>query len=216
MQLKYILDKYAKHSRFLKYKGKPVIFLYAVGEVARRPGKTSIQSWKWIITRVEKKTGVDVIWLGDSLNLDYLDVFDGLHSYGPQGYYKEIADIVPAMSKSVQTYHLLRSTASKIWASPVFPGYDDRLLKKYGFRSESLYIPRKDGKTYRKSFGVALSSFPDWITITSFNEWWEHTHVEPSQLYGFTYLNITKEYAAQFKQENMSLYEVSGKKIQSR
>jgi hypothetical protein len=201
VQLKYVLNKYSGHPRFLKYKGKPVIFLYAVTEVAKNPGKTPLQSWKSIIKKVEKQTGIDAVWIGDSLNIAFLEVFDGLHSYAPQGYHEELDEIIPVKSMSVQSYHLLNDTpASKIWASPVFPGYDDRLLKKYGYRESSLYVPRKDGKTYRESLKVALDSYPDWITITSFNEWWEHTHIEPSKKYGLTYLNITKNYAVKFKQ----------------
>jgi len=46
---------------------------------------------------------------------------------------------------------------------------------------------------------VARESHPDWILITSFNEWWENTHIEPSETYGHQYLDFTAQYSAEFK-----------------
>ncbi|MGB3905510.1 MAG: glycoside hydrolase family 99-like domain-containing protein [Anaerolineae bacterium] len=39
---------------------------------------------------------------------------------------------------------------------------------------------------------AALHSDPDWIFITTWNEWWEHTYIEPSESYGDQYLEITR------------------------
>jgi len=35
--------------------------------------------------------------------------------------------------------------------------------------------------------------------VTSWNEWWENTHVEPSERYGSTYLQRTRVWANTFK-----------------
>ena len=40
-----------------------------------------------------------------------------------------------------------------------------------------------------------LAGNPDWVFITTWNEWWEHTHIEPSEKFGDQYLRITEEYA---------------------
>jgi hypothetical protein len=37
------------------------------------------------------------------------------------------------------------------------------------------------------------------VMITSFNEWWESTNIEPCSKYGFQYLNITRKYVAKLK-----------------
>jgi hypothetical protein len=44
------------------------------------------------------------------------------------------------------------------------------------------------------SWNAALASHPDWITITTFNEWFEGAMIEPSVHYGDLYLNITRGY----------------------
>ena len=37
------------------------------------------------------------------------------------------------------------------------------------------------------------------ILITSFNEWWENTHIEPSKNYGFNYMFLTEKFNSDFK-----------------
>ena len=56
-----------------------------------------------------------------------------------------------------------------------------------------------DGEFYRSTFEAALQSDPDWIFITTWNEWWEHTYIEPSEEFGDLYLRITREYAERWK-----------------
>ena len=37
------------------------------------------------------------------------------------------------------------------------------------------------------------------VIIATFNEWWEGTSIEPSQNYGFQFINLTSSFAARFK-----------------
>jgi hypothetical protein len=57
---------------------------------------------------------------------------------------------------------------------------------------------RGDGAFLRESFSAAAASGPEMVVITSWNEWWESTHIEPSTLYGDFYLNLTRELVAQY------------------
>jgi hypothetical protein len=71
-----------------------------------------------------------------------------------------------------------------IWIAPVAPGFDARLV---GGEKE---VPRRDGATLRQSFAAARGSEPDAIGLISWNEFSENTHIEPSQKYGATELNV--------------------------
>lgn len=82
----------------------------------------------------------------------------------------------------------------KLFTATVIPGYDDTVVRKFGFRRR-----REDGKYYEKIWKIALESSPDWILITSFNEWHEGSEIEPSKEYGDKYLKITAKFADIFK-----------------
>ena len=83
----------------------------------------------------------------------------------------------------------------KIWAPSAEPGYDDRRIPG----RKGVVVDRSNGDFYRQTLDAAAGSDPDWILITSWNEWWEHTYIEPSRLYGETYLEITREFANRWK-----------------
>jgi len=83
----------------------------------------------------------------------------------------------------------------KIWAATAQPGYDDRNIPG----RDGTLIDRANGATYTGIFEAAINSESDWILITSFNEWWEHTHIETSKNYGNLYLELTAKYADIYK-----------------
>ncbi|RLE58840.1 MAG: hypothetical protein DRN53_07805, partial [Thermoprotei archaeon] len=59
--------------------------------------------------------------------------------------------------------------------------------------------PRQDGRYYIDSWNTALKHDPDWIFITSWNEWYENSQIEPSVEYGTMYLFLTKQQVMRFK-----------------
>ena len=62
-----------------------------------------------------------------------------------------------------------------------------------------LLVDRANGETYRSFWRVARASDPQWILITSFNEWHEGSEIEPSVEFGTFYLELTAEEAAAWK-----------------
>jgi hypothetical protein len=69
----------------------------------------------------------------------------------------------------------------RIWAPSVGPGYTDQRAKP---GNTSPDLARGDGATYDQIWSSALSATnggpPDWVSITSFNEWHEGTMIEPA------------------------------------
>jgi hypothetical protein len=202
-QLEYALASYSHHPNFLRHRGKPVVFLYAVESVVRKPGQSPLQAWRDILGQI-RADGYDAVWIGQTLDPSYLAVFDGLHAYG--FYDPDLPEVYSSVSGQVRAYPFLHpphpplpggeigGAGRKIWAPAVMPGYDDDLLG----RPNSWYLDRAGGDTYGFTFQAAIQSQADWIVITSFNEWWEHTHIEPSEGHGFTYLELTKEWSDTF------------------
>ena len=58
----------------------------------------------------------------------------------------------------------------------VGPGYDARRAV-----GDPRVTPRRSGATYDSMWRAALAAAPDFVTITSFNEWHEGTQIEPAR-----------------------------------
>jgi hypothetical protein len=187
--LSYAIRSYGDHPAFYKINGSPLIVLWSSQAV---PNET----WQRIFTRLEGQ-GLHAYYLGLGFEDTNLDVFDGYHLYGVFPY-PDLEQVFTTAEKSAHYYQLLNDgKISKFFAATVQPGYDDRLIPD----REGQQQDREGGDYYRRTFEAALLSNPDWIFITSWNEWWEHTHIEPSTTWGDLYLQITLEYSNMWKSE---------------
>ncbi len=82
------------------------------------------------------------------------------------------------------------------------PGYDDSALTSpERKRSRYRIISRQDTRTYLKMQRTALelTPSPDFIVVTSFNEFHERTHIEPSRKFGDVYLKSTQAFKESLK-----------------
>jgi hypothetical protein len=84
----------------------------------------------------------------------------------------------------------------------ISPGYDDRDLDD-SRRAGNPYrvVGREDGKTYRRvmQFVEELPTAPHLITISTFNEYHENTHIEPSLRNGMRYVYMTRDFVTRIK-----------------
>ena len=62
--------------------------------------------------------------------------------------------------------------------------------------SEISVVPREDCRIFMKE----MASNPDWLIVSSFNEWIEGSYIEPSVFYSDKYLQMTREFVWQFQQ----------------
>lgn len=181
-----LLATHAQHPAYLRSDGKPVIFFW-------RQGRFSIETWAAIRAAVDP--GRNSIWIEEGTDVSPLSVFDGHHLYSVT--WANRTDMSYTANKFAR---LVRSKAAalgvpKIYVATVMPGYDDR---KTG-RSNAFAVGRENGAYYVRSWQAAIGSAPDWIVITSFNEWPEGTYIEPSRAYGSLYLDLTAQWTAVFR-----------------
>ncbi|HEU5303489.1 MAG TPA: glycosyltransferase [Gemmatimonadales bacterium] len=84
----------------------------------------------------------------------------------------------------------------------VCPGYDDSRIQSYDrMHNRRRIVSRRGLKTYQEMQECAcrLDPSPDLVVITSFNEFHENTHIEPSERFGETYLKSTRAFSARLK-----------------
>ncbi|NHV07268.1 MAG: hypothetical protein HA495_08025 [Thaumarchaeota archaeon] len=182
-ELSYILSSYSSEPSFLKINGKPTVFVYAVSAYNRNS-----KFWNEVISKVKEKTKVDAIFIADSFDMSYFDVFDGFHTYNPIWISrKNFYNVYSSEAKVIRVN-------GKIWAATVCPGYDDRKIRKPGN-----YVNREDGAYYNLTWNASVESNPDIVLICTFNEWHEGTNIEPSREFGFKYLQLTKYWVEKYK-----------------
>jgi len=188
--LVYLLNRYGTNRAFLKVDGKPVIFVYG-----RVMGQIPLESWPAIITETRERAG-DFLLIADGYEANYARLFDGVHTYNIAGAVAGKtatalrAFIAPEYSGDV---HLARSRG-RISCVTVIPGYDDTKVRKPGFTADRL-----GGLTYRVLWDEAIRANPDWILVTTWNEWHEGSEIEPSFEEGMKYISLTGEYAPRFR-----------------
>lgn len=181
-----LLATHARHPAYLQQDGKPVIFFW-------RQQRFGVASWAAIRDAVDRGRGS--LWIEEGVDVTPLSVFDGHHLYSVT--WNPPSDLGYTAKKFAQRTRAAaaRLGVPKIYVATVMPGYDDR---KTG-RSNAFAVGREDGAYYARSWQAAIASEPDWIVITSFNEWPEGTYIEPSQAYGSTYLDLTAQWSAVFR-----------------
>lgn len=181
-----LLATHAQHPAYLRSDGKPVIFFW-------RQQRFSTDTWAAIRAAVDP--GHNSIWIEEGVDVSPLSVFDGHHLYkvtwNPP---TDLAYTANKFAKRVRDY-AARTGTPKIYVATAMPGWDDRKLH----RGDSFGIDRENGAYYARSWQAAIGSTPDWIVITSFNEWPEGTYIEPSRAYGNHYLDLTAQWAAAFR-----------------
>jgi hypothetical protein len=77
------------------------------------------------------------------------------------------------------------------WIAPAAPGFDARLI------GGTSVVPRRDGATFRAAWAGALQTAPDVLGVISWNEFSENSHIEPSETFGTTYLDLTRSLIAE-------------------
>jgi uncharacterized protein YraI len=182
--LRYLLTVHAQHPAYLRYQGKPVIFFW-------RQGRFSVDEWAAI--RAEVDPHHDSLWIAEGVDIAYQAVFDGHHLYSI-AWSPDVGQTLSDWGLRVRRY-ASQNGGNRLWVATVMPGYDDT----HTDREDAFAVDRRDGDYYREAWSAAVASQPDWIVITSFNEWIEGTMIEPSLTYGNRYLDLTRELATAFK-----------------
>jgi len=181
-QLNYVLTRYGAHPAFLRYDGKPVIFIYS-----RVIGSLPLAEFSRVFSELDAE-GLPAFYLADSLDPKYLDVFDGLHTYSPLNVMDRYPDLVSTCTNR-----------GKVFAATIAPGYDDTIIRRPG-----LVVDRANGSYYMGAWEMVMVSKPQWVLLTSWNEWHEGSEIEPSLEFGDLYLNLTALYYGLFESEKLT------------
>ncbi len=180
-EFQYLIETYGTHPCFLNINGVPVIFVYNAGSV-------QIPVWARVFQYLES-AGLHAYFIADTMDPNYFWLFSGVHTYNPVMLLLQNIDLAGIYRSGVH----LANQYQLLHCATVMAGYDDRKIRNPG-----MYLPRNSGTTYEATWQAAVASGTDWVLITTFNEWWEGTAIEPSVNYSHSYLDLTQQFASVF------------------
>ncbi len=189
--LRYAIDTYGSHPNFLRWDGRPVIGFWSLPSVATYPGLNAPQTWQRL--RQEVDPDGSTFWLGEGVDFSYLDTFDSIYFFDIT-WAAEPSSAMASYSRKLNQYNSGHGT-QKPFVATVMPGYDDTRSTD----RQTHYRDRANGDYYIKSWQTAIDHQAAMVIITSWNEWFEGTYIEPSQNYGTQYLDLTRQWVPQFK-----------------
>lgn len=176
--------------------------------------------WKQIKEGVESKVGRQ-IWLGST--------FTDLDPYPEKSFVIQTDDLFKTNAFDGEFFYSLANTwvawrftaepeeIKQVWerqvemqvernnelGKPLFltttANYNDKLARPLLWFEIPQEINGKD--TYDWTWETALQYNPDYVLVTSWNEFFEGTAIEPSQEYGDLYIRKTAEWAEKFRQQ---------------
>lgn len=177
----------ASSNAYWRWDGKPVFVFW--NDTILPGGRGSLSDWTDLRSRVDPNR--NQFWLGGGVNFSLLDVFDAIHFFDITWERKQ-GDAMSSYSRNLREYNSSRNS-NKPFVATVMPGYDDLLYRNGHFRD------RENGNYYRAGWDTAINYQPKAIILTSWNEWYEGSQLEPSQGYGNLYLDISREKISAFK-----------------
>jgi hypothetical protein len=189
--LDYLLTHYARDKAWLRADGKPVVFIYV-----RALHQLSPADWQEVVAQVRHDNPSGVVLIADAFDHRYVSVFDGASTYNitSQTQHKSPPQI-REWAHAAYPKMVAAAGPGKISTVTVIPGYDD---SKLGRPPPRPVTQRWGGETYRVLWQEAVAASPDYVLITSWNEWHEGSEIEPSVEYGSVMLNDTAVFAREF------------------
>jgi glycoprotein endo-alpha-1,2-mannosidase len=173
-QLEYISEKYNQHPAIYRFNGLPLYYLY-------NSFKLGHHEWLSMMSPESKatirKTALDGVFI--SL---WTTQFDGEFTVrsGFDGFYTYYASDGFSYGSTTSNWLHLSQFARQndlIYIPCVGPGYMDTRLRPW---NEKTTKSRDNGRYYEAMMKKAIETNPDFIGITSFNEWFEGTQIEPA------------------------------------
>lgn len=187
---------YSDHPNYFCFDAKPVLFWFWSSAFDGNKGliaslKESTREYSNIAVSLRLPNGADE----EKLTFGF---FEGFVPFSPL----ELSEEKNWSKVWSATYKGAEKAGMRYRIAALSPGYDDTGLDGDN-RVGNPYrmIPRKDGKTYQEGiqFVENLSIKPHLIMISTFNEFHENTHIEPSLGNGMRYIEMTKDFVAKIK-----------------
>lgn len=183
-ELSYLVNLSKEHSSFLKINNLPVIFVY-------NPHVILASRWDEILSEVENTAGEAYLiampdnW--EALNDDYFKYFQTITPY---------ADKYVGLDFISTQYENLKKQGKPLIATMIG---GTSTLEKGDFKAD-----RSNGQYLTARYEIAKKNNANWLYITSWNEWYEYSTIEPSRESKFETIKYLREILEDFKNKKFN------------
>lgn len=187
--LTHIAEEYTDNPNYFHIDGRPVIYVY----IARTFAGAVTEAFE----RAQSQAGEQFYLIGDYgrrprvPNLEVFDAVSPYNMYHPDPAINE--GFVSEVEEFYLRWRLLADEHDFLFVPNVLPGFDNT---NAAWGSPDAPVLTREPDRYRRQCRVARSAMDPAnpvALVTSFNEWHEHTSIEPGEAFGTTYLEITRE-----------------------
>ncbi|MFC1540272.1 endo-1,3-alpha-glucanase family glycosylhydrolase [Gemmatimonadota bacterium] len=188
-------NHYGEHPNNCFIEGKPVIFMW-------HPGKRDAEDWREIVDEL-KLDGHQAYWIVQPLDegtlweqidtLDsFLQVFDGLYDFGVNG--RTLDEMKRRLSRGRGVLNQPEHSGGILVAG---------ITQGYSGPRNGYYRPYLNTETFRNNWTAATDNqiHADWVGLTTWNDYHESTHFEPSVWGRDFYLRLNQEYLRNWRGE---------------
>lgn len=161
-----IIGNRANHPAYLRYNGKPVIYFW-------NQGRFGVGQWEGLRAQLDPNRAT--IWVAEGTNTSYLPVFDGLYLFNTAWAGDPAATARGWLANT-------RAAGGTFYTPTALPGWNESNMA--GRDNPTSPQDRGGANFLTNSFNGAASAGTDVILIVSWNEYFENSHIEPSQNYG--------------------------------
>lgn len=183
----YIMHTYGSSDAITRIDGKEALFFSGVDN-------WPLEFWANVSNSIHSNYP-SLLLISDSLDIDYLNVFDGAASYVDLGYMTQNLTLVNGTYPTFTDLSQAARSQGKFWFATASPGFNGTNDGKTQFTN----VPRNNGQTFINGWSIAQNSNPYGIIVGTWNEYYEGTSIEPAVSYGNLYVQLTGQLATDWR-----------------
>lgn len=183
-----IMTDYVNRPGYLRYAGKPVVF-FAFQESA------GLSAAQWQQLRNRHDPSRSAWWIAEGINgcCIYGGAMDGMYAFN-------LSWAGGSLSRFNTERSRMQAAGGTVYLPTIHPGWDETAVAAaQGRPNPSAPVDRAGGQFLANSFNNAIQTGLDVVLVVSWNEYYENSHIEPSQNFGSQSLDTLRPLVASWQ-----------------